>query len=184
LVRYFITDPYTPGGGALEWQIYPLNDSDLKIKWTQDQDSLFYRKELTGSVLIQKGEFGAYEYLLQMEQFEPCRYLWLRIEKFCEGQWIEIYRGRFSTYSCEFDKDQCTIDINSKVEDDYTSILKDWERGYNLIEMGDAFITVLYVININNQSVMTQTYNNGRLLSDVLQYFAGQFGFTYKSDFL
>lgn len=183
MVRYFITDPYTPGGGVLQWEIFPLNDTDLKIKWSKQQDQLYYRKELTGHVLIQRNESGAYDYLMQMESYEPCRYLWLRIEEFCDNRWQEIYRGQFTTYSCEFDKDQCTVLIKAKTEDEYTQVLNDWETEYDIFNAGDAFATTLYAVNILNSSVMTQDYTNGRLLSDVLQYLAGQFGYTYKSDF-
>ena len=173
MVRYYITD------GLAQYDIDVLNDNELSIVWKQGEDWNFWREELSTDVRIQKGSF--WTPLIDAERNEPCREFSLYIERFCDNTWQYRWHGKFSTYNCEFDKDQCTVDISVKPLDGYTDILEDIETEYNIFSISNTF-TTQYDAKIIIP-VITIDYLTGRLLSDIFDYFAAKYSLTFQSDF-
>ena len=182
MVRYIITDPFLPAGGGATWEVFPLNDTKLALQLRQDTKYKFFQWVLSESVILQKSDSGVWAWLLHLEAIDPCQMLTLIIQKECDGQWIEDWQGKFTIYDCEFDKDQCTIAINTKPFDDYVDILEDIDTDYNILDITAPFITDFYDAAFGTGNLL-ETYERGKTLSSVGDFFVSKYGLSFGGNF-
>src|SRR4051812_20453124 len=102
--RFFIT---TQAG---EREIFPNNLNNLNISWTKDQNSAFFRKQLTGKIKIVAEDF---KYLLDQEKsIYRCNQMPFIINKNCNG-FSEFFIGQMLCDDGTWNTSICEVEIQA-----------------------------------------------------------------------
>lgn len=177
MVRYYIQEKVGIGS-LVQYEVFPLNDSELGIEYKQDEEQFFFREHLNQSVLIQRDDSGFWSYIKWVEASNN-QTLDFIVKDLCDGRWSVIWTGEFDVNNCEFDNDQCTVLIDVRPLDEYTEFLRDYEVQYNILEeLPNEILTRFYY-----QPGASINYEYGRLLLEIAEFFASNTGLSFQSDF-
>lgn len=111
--RFFIT---TQAG---EREIFPNNLNNLNISWTKDQNSAFFRKQLTGKIKIVGEDF---KYLLAQEKsIYRCNQMPFIINKNCNG-FSEFFIGQMLCDDGTWNLSTCEVEIQATIVDVYACL--------------------------------------------------------------
>lgn len=124
--RFFVT---TQAG---EREIIPVNTNNLNISWIKDQNSAFFRKQLTGKLKITGDDF---DYLLAQEQsVYRCTQMPLIIEKNCDG-FAEFFNGRLLCDDGTWSLSTCEVEIQANSADAYACYDDNKDTEVNLFDI-------------------------------------------------
>jgi hypothetical protein len=108
--RFYVT---TQAGQV---EMFPQNTQNLNITWAKDQNSAFFRKQLTGKVKFVAADF---DYLFAQEHsIYRCTAMPLLIDKNCDG-YSEFFLGRMLCDDGTWDLDHCEVEIQANPADVY-----------------------------------------------------------------
>lgn len=124
--RFFVT---TQAG---QREIFPQNTNTLILTWVKDQNSAFFRKQLTGKVKIVGDDF---KYLLAEEKsIYRCNQMPFIINKNCDG-FSEYFTGQMLCDDGTWNLSSCEVEIQASVVDDYACFDDQKATEYNLFQV-------------------------------------------------
>lgn len=155
----------------------PINAGEIVINETlfNENGGYFLRKNLSTSI-----KFNAADYKYFKSQTDICRYFSFRIFKTFKAPIgdVKIYEGRFTLLNCQFSDDKCEVTIDIETNDQYTCLLQNWDKQFNVAQVTDTTqiwqvdsgTLLQFGIGIGTSAAPpTFVYSNGGS-SDPLQY--------------
>lgn len=101
--------------------------------------NIFYRKTLTSDLIFfndpGKG-ITDYDYLKNIYDNYKCCEVKLIIQKNCNGEWIEDYKGYFTHVDGTWNLNKCFVSIKTYPDDIYRCLLSNGDTKINIIEVG------------------------------------------------
>ena len=126
-----------PGEGTV--QVYPVNNS-LKFDWKYDQKLKAWRKHLDTDLLFKNTpEHMTFDSLYSLErQRNLCITVPIEIEKYCNSSWNTHWQGFINFKDAkEWNLTSCQVEIQPRLEDEYTCLVNNWKKEYDLFEITD-----------------------------------------------
>ena len=113
----------------------PINSGQFKINENlfNEAGAYFFRKELSSNI-----KFIGSDYRYFKQQTSVCREFEFKIYKRFKNFNELLYTGVFSLLDCSFDVDNCTVEIATTPKDQYTCLLKNWEKEFNAAQVTDT----------------------------------------------
>jgi hypothetical protein len=133
-------------GGTTWTTVVPDNGANIRLQDSRNIETgqVFARRKLSTDPVFSGVD---YQWLLNFERdpFRRCSDLILRLDQKCSGSWREVWRGEFSSGSCEFDLDHCRATVKTKPLDRYSCLLDAYgvKRNILQVEPVDANVVVL-----------------------------------------
>lgn len=158
-------------------EIFPQYDDEFGIKWEEEQDQIFFRKQIDGEltfVNIPKDEIYDYNCLHFLPIDEE---IYLHIFNNCDDYTEPIYTGYFTKRNMFWNENECIVTISNIIPyDKYPCILKNWETEYNIAGLPD------YIVN---RLVWPEIFEYCKRIAEVIQYLLDEMecGITYQSTF-
>lgn len=120
-----------------------VNFSELKIpieKFTEFGAYLF-RRRLSDTLKFRKSvSSDAYSYILQRIAIEQCQQVEVVIEQMCGGAWEPIISGYFTRQGCKINYENCVIEVDVKVIDEFSCIIDNADSEVNFL--ADSSLTI------------------------------------------
>lgn len=94
-------------------EVFPLNDSDVKYKFSKvSASSVIYDKTMD-TELVFKQQSGSFNFKTQ-ESSNKCKELSFRVDKLCSGEYTTYYEGIFSVTEGKFNESRCTFSVKPR----------------------------------------------------------------------
>lgn len=144
LMRWRVVTPF----GAIH-EVTPR--SRFRFSHRQQADEVFFRKELSAPLVFGGKGYGTdYELFKSLDVMTPgatspnLRYEKSTITfdvKLSDGEWHTYWIGEFSGNDCEFDEDNCVVEVRPRVKDEYTCLLDNKDKEINMISLAPEVTT-------------------------------------------
>lgn len=92
-----------------------------------ERNRIYYLHEIAGNPAL----YGA-DYTLIKDLADDCEEIAFIVERFCEGSWVEYWRGKFTKFDCKFDYYKCRLQISVKPNSTYQCIFDGWDLEENI----------------------------------------------------
>ena len=146
---------------ATQQRVRPIWKDDLALEYALESGQWFYRKQLSGNLVFLKEDYD----LIMQEAFGTK--FFVEIMKSNDGgvTWSRYWLGKFTKTDCTVNVDDRKITVKPTVVDQYTDILDNWEKEYDLIKLTPAMQKILV-----RKRPCIQIYTDG---DDVVSCFMG-----------
>ena len=139
-------------------QVYPVYKDDLSIEYEQESQQRFMRRKLSGKLDFIAADFD----IIMQAVFDSVYHVYLEISGDNGHTWSQYWHGKFMRTDCTVNIDDKKISVQPEVIDEYTEILANIEKEYNLIELAPAIdrvkITKRAALQVYLQGDDTLTY--------------------------
>jgi hypothetical protein len=88
------------------------------VEQSRESDEVYFKKSLSGDF-----KFKGSEYTLLKDSPE-CERIEIYLEEMCGGDWVEQWRGHFTTYDCRFNDNSCLAVVKPDLPDIYECFLE------------------------------------------------------------
>jgi hypothetical protein len=150
--------------GDGEVQVWPRYDDKVNFVHRVEPDQMFWRRRLNGKLTLLQDDYD----LINDAAFDTI--FEIRIEDISGAE--DDWNGKFNKTMCEFDADFKILAVTPEPVDDYTAIMENINKKFNLIDLAPERVTVNYV-----KQPMFQFYQPGAgYVSNVIngQYFEAE----------
>lgn len=128
--RFFLTHP---DEGTR--QVYPRLD-DFQLKWSRERGKVFYQKELTSPLIIEKGDFD-WLVLIEADAAKRCKNVTVLIEVYEGGVWQTLYEGIAKMNAAKkWNYTYCTVELNVERNDLAACVERNWKKSVNILQSG------------------------------------------------
>lgn len=158
-----------PGDSYIE--VFPLGFNQVKFKYENQEGNVYFRRILDGQLeFTNRPKDGVTDYTLfkEYDDNDRCQILEYKIERECDGEFVEYWTGTFGAIDCTFDADRCIIRVNPRVNDLYDCILSG-----NIINILNTPNTVsVFQSGTGGDEPLTQAleFENCRMFADMLDF--------------
>lgn len=105
----------------------------LNISTKKEDKSRYYKKTLSNFSVKNKDD---YDFILNIKNSNDlCSPITLKVYKKCNGLQVLKFDGLFSISDCEFDENNCIIEIKPQLNDLYSCINKNGNKDINLLDI-------------------------------------------------
>lgn len=136
---------------------HPLYTNDLKINFGKENNQMFFRKKLSGSLKFIAGDYQFIhdadletEFVLEIINRNNTDTL--------------LYKGAFWKTDCEFDDDNKTVKVSPNTKDRYTKLLEDYETEFDLIKLRP----ILSDVQVFKRPILQVYYKNDTVLTNLV----------------
>lgn len=112
-----------------------------KIEWSREAASVYMRAKPVGDFTFLRSECET------VKAVPDCETIYIYLEEKCGEDWVERWRGRFTTYDCKFNDNLCTATVEPKTVDDYECFVQNWDTERVVASAGDTVITRAFLGN-------------------------------------
>ncbi len=145
--------PYEPFYTSRE--VYPIYKS-LKLEYAKAGTGEYYRRKLKGNLTLQKDDYNYIDALsFDTEMF-------LEIDD--SQNILEKYIGYFFKTDCKFNDDDLTVQVQTKVLDDYEKVLGGIQKTYNLLELSPE----IEAVQVNRRPIIQVYIPGDTVLTNIL----------------
>lgn len=113
--------------------VNPIFPDTLAKEYNMESDQRFFRAILSGDLIFQRDDFD----YINGQPFETEFELLLE-KKVTGGNWESYFIGKFYKTNCSWDEDDKSVKVKIDAKDQYTDVLKNWGKEYNLIKLAPA----------------------------------------------
>tara|TARA_R110000851_G_scaffold141057_1_gene278628 strand:+ start:2682 stop:5225 length:2544 start_codon:yes stop_codon:yes gene_type:complete len=136
-------------------EVYPIYKS-LKLDYDKSGTGEYYRRKLKGNLTLQKTDYNYISALpFDTEMF-------LEIED--SDSILEKYIGYFFKTDCKFNADNLTVEVRTKVLDDYEKVIGGMQKTYNLLELSPE----IQAIQVNRRPIIQIYIPGDTVLTNIL----------------
>ena len=114
-------------------QLHPVNGQAVEFEIKRETGNVFYRTVLKTS-LIFTGENYSFLKSIDASGYR-CANNCLTIQKFCAGEWVDFWSGKFSFTFFKVNDDDCRIEFVPDINDQYTCLLEDGGIEQNVLNI-------------------------------------------------
>lgn len=145
--------PYEPYYTSRE--VYPIYKS-LKLEYAKASTGEYYRRKLKGNLTLQKDDYNYIDNLaFDTEMF-------LEIDD--SQNILEKYIGYFFKTDCKFNADDLTVQVRTKVLDDYEKVLGGLQKTYNLLELTPE----IQAVQVNRRPIIQVYIPGDNVITNIL----------------
>lgn len=178
--------------------VYPRYDKGLNLQTEPEVDEYFYRTKCSYEFKFTRSDYDLIynsdinvDYFLTLQKRDKPQSIQVPPPG-APGSWMDHWKGVFNRTDCFFDEDRSIVSVKCRNNDQYESIYNNWEREFDLIELGVPSEDVTFykrgVIQLYEvgSSVLTNIYVNGNYNEQVVNLFPGSIELTdvhHFSDF-
>lgn len=126
---------------GIDYSISNLLEANLEFQRFDESGAFFWRKQMSDSIIFTG---ASYEYVKGQTDIDLCQKVDVQVFQFCSGVSELIYEGSFTRTDCKIYEDRCKIEVEVKTEDEYTCILTNWEKKYNILEESSSETEIEY----------------------------------------
>ena len=113
-----------------ETVVFPTWSGEVEL--SRQDDGVFFRAKPNGDFQFKSAEYTTIKDAPDCEKVE----IWL--EEKCSDEWIERWRGKFTTYDVKFDENKCLAKVAPKTVDDYDCFLSAWSEDHVVSSASDV----------------------------------------------
>lgn len=92
-----------------------------KIDLSRENGGVYFRAKPTGQFQFRSTEYTT------IKEVADCEAIDIYMEEKCGEEWIERWRGRFTTYDVSFNENKCIGSVAPKTIDEYTCFFENWD---------------------------------------------------------
>jgi hypothetical protein len=136
-------------------EVYPIYKS-LKLEYAKAGTGEYYRRKLKGNLTLQKDDYnyvGALSFDTEM---------FLEIDD--SQNILEKYIGYFFKTDCNFNDDDLTVKVQTKVLDDYEKVLGGIQKTYNLLELSPE----IEAVQVNRRPIIQVYIPGDTVITNIL----------------
>jgi hypothetical protein len=136
-------------------EVYPIYKS-LKLEYAKAGTGEYYRRKLKGNLTLQKDDYnyvGALSFDTEM---------FLEIDD--SQNILEKYIGYFFKTDCNFNDDDLTVKVQTKVLDDYEKVLGGIQNTYNLLELSPE----IEAVQVNRRPIIQVYIPGDTVITNIL----------------
>ncbi len=116
----------------------PVFPDSLGIDYSLEQGQRFFRGALSGKLTFEGPDYA----FIVGEVFDTQFDLSVEISYDNGGTWAQYWAGRFWKTDCEFNEDDQTVIVTTKVRDRYSDILAGMDKEFDLIQLAPDIVHV------------------------------------------
>lgn len=119
--------------GFANRQLHPLNGQAVEFEIKREPGNIFFRTTLKTSLFFIGPD---YSFLKSIDAAGyRCAKNCLTIQKFCGGEWVDFWSGKFSFTYFKVNDDDCRIEFTPDINDQYTCLLEDGGIEHNMLDI-------------------------------------------------
>lgn len=132
---------------------YPTYKDDLSFSIEKEGEQMFFRRKMSGNLTFIGADFS----FIYSQTFETRFEMDMLISYDGGNTWKPYWKGLFYKTDCEFDLDNQNVKVSPNVLDEYTEILKNYEKEFDLVRMTPPVTQITY-----DRRLVLQIYVKGR----------------------
>lgn len=121
-------------------QVFPDYKDDLSIEHKRDSNQMFYRAELSSSLVFLNED---YDYIIE-QPFDTEFFIDIQMSTDLGLNWSNYFTGRFCLTDCEVNVADKKVSVKPAVYDRYNGILAGMEKEYNIIPLAPALTPIYF----------------------------------------
>lgn len=130
---------YTVTIDLLSFEVFPVGVDKLEYDFSIEDKEIFFRKKLSAALVFvndpvnNRFDFDTFRDI----ELSPtqCTEIKLTISKLCENNYIEDWKGFFTTAMGKFDLDECTFEVLPLPDDQYRCLLSNINKEINILDV-------------------------------------------------
>lgn len=100
-------------------QVFPTWSGQIDSE--RVNDGVYFRDKLSGEIRFANDDYGL------VKTIPDCELITIYVEELCVDNWLERWRGTFTTYDVNFDETLCRANVAPKPLDNYVCLLESWD---------------------------------------------------------
>lgn len=126
---------------------YPLTDLgnyfDYSFSEKKEDEQIFFRQSFDSELHFTKSKNEEiYNILEGLFDSNSCDEVVVKVEKKCNGGYVDYWQGVFTSSQMTFNKCECSVYIKPKVDDEYTCILNNWDKVVNIYRQSSVSLDI------------------------------------------
>lgn len=111
---------YIESDSIAQTQVFPSWSGEIEAERANGE--AYFRTSLGGDFVFSKADYTL------IKEAPDCEKIEVYLEEYCDGDWIEQWRGKFTTYDVSFNETKCTATVRPQIVDAYECFLSELEK--------------------------------------------------------